>query len=985
MTGFDFFSAGELPSPSVSPSEAEAWAWELFGLRARAVELGSQQDANFLLLPTESEGSTRGTDSTSSPLAVMKVANGAFDRPRLDEQDRAADWIVQVYPGLRAGGRWAAPDGSPAESKRVQASSGAHVVRLVRFLGGGTLNGSSYLTPAVVGALGTISGEVSRALSTFPKETRSDVLQWDLRHARRVVEALYGEITDDDLRVRVVSHVRRAADHVESRAGALPLQVIHGDLTDDNVVCSSAGAVIDGVIDFGDLMESWRVAEVAVTLSSVLHHDGATPLSVLPAVSAFNAVCRLEDDEIEALWPLVVLRGAVLVASSYQQLRLDGGGDYVTAGLQRERLIFDRATSVPIPVMTALIRSELDRASAPIAGTRITDLVPAGLRIAELDVSVTSRALDDGVWERSETARSIIDRQVEKLRREGAELVIGYAGDVDATRMRPLATDPAATVRTGADVWGADGSQVVAPWPGDLSTDGESLRLRGETTTLILAPAPEAPPHHGSVLREAVLGWMNAHTRYRVTVIDNDLAEHVESIPEYIKATYLAGWRPFLSSLRPTASEMSPVPGQLVNRRKEVVARVQEQYYANPPQIERGWKHHLISPDGRVYLDMVNNVTVLGHSHPRIVETVGNQWSTFNSNSRFHYESIVEFGEKLTALLPEGLDTVFLVNSGSEAVELALRLARVHTRRRDLVAVREGYHGWTYLADAVSTSSADNPAALETRPDWIHTVPAPNTFRGQYRGVEVDRYGMDAAASIRGLAEAGHPPAAFICEAFYGNAGGMTLPDGYLTQVYSAVREVGGLAIADEVQAGLGRLGSWFWGFEQQAVVPDIVTIAKSIGDGHPVGAVITSKEIATSYAREGYFFSSTGGSPVSSRVGSTVLDVLEEEDLPGNARRTGAHLKSALEALADRHPLIGAVHGEGLYIGVEFVRDRTTLEPATRETQAICERLLELGVIVQPTGDHLCVLKIKPPLCFDRDAADFFVDALDRVLATGW
>jgi 4-aminobutyrate aminotransferase-like enzyme len=219
----------------------------------------------------------------------------------------------------------------------------------------------------------------------------------------------------------------------------------------------------------------------------------------------------------------------------------------------------------------------------------------------------------------------------------------------------------------------------------------------------------------------------------------------------------------------------------------------------------------------------------------------------------------------------------------------------------------------------------------------------------------------------------------------FGNAGGVPLPDGYLDAVYRAVRRHGGLAIADEVQVGYGRLGEWFWGFEQQGVVPDVVAVAKSMGSGHPLGAVVTTRAIAEAYRAGGYFFSSAGGSPVSSVVGLTVLDIIRDEGLQQNARATGAYLKSRLETLAQRHPLIGAVHGSGFYLGPEFVRDHRTWEPATRETAAICDRLRELGVIAQPTGDHQNILKVKPPLCFSRRSADVFVHALDRVLTTGW
>jgi 4-aminobutyrate aminotransferase-like enzyme len=462
----------------------------------------------------------------------------------------------------------------------------------------------------------------------------------------------------------------------------------------------------------------------------------------------------------------------------------------------------------------------------------------------------------------------------------------------------------------------------------------------------------------------------------------------VPSAPLFTSAELAPGWLALTRDPRPLlglpAVEVRDTD-DLLSRRDASFAAVQEFYYRKPPQIERGRRHYLMSTAGRTYLDMVNNVTVLGHAHPRIADTAARQLRKLNTNSRFNYELVVEFSERLAATLPASLDTVFLVNSGSEASDLAIRLAMAATGRRDVVAVREAYHGWTYGTDAVSTSTADNPNALATRPDWVHTVESPNSFRGKYRGANAVQYSGEAVEQISRMATEGRPPAGFICESVYGNAGGMALPDGYLQQVYAAVRAAGGLAISDEVQVGYGRLGEWFWGFHQQNVVPDIVSIAKSTGNGYPLGAVITSRAVAEGFRSQGYFFSSTGGSPLSCAIGITVLDVLRDEGLQQNAARVGAHLKSRLQALQDKHPIIGTVHGIGLYLGVEMVRDLDTLAPAPEETSAICDRMLELGVIIQPTGDHMNILKTKPPLCIDVESADFYVDTLDRVLTEGW
>jgi len=560
-------------------------------------------------------------------------------------------------------------------------------------------------------------------------------------------------------------------------------------------------------------------------------------------------------------------------------------------------------------------------------------------RTAVLDLSTQSDAVDEGAW----LEPGLEDRLASALLAEGYYAVVTRFVEALLTASPVLAGVSPATVATGIDLWTA----APVTLPAGLTVRRDANRVH------VSLPAPDAP-----------------------------------DVPPLVRPEYAAGWLSLVADPGPRLglpAAAGAAGEDVLERRAASFAAVQEHYYADPPRIERGWRHHLAATDGRVYLDMVNNVAVLGHSHPRVEAAVARQLRRLNTNSRFNYASVVEFSERLAGLLPAPLDTVFLVNSGSEAVDLALRLALVATGHRDVVAVREAYHGWTYASDAVSTSTADNPNALSTRPAWVHAVDAPNSYRGRYRGSEAVRYSADAVLLIGELAGRGRPPAAFLAEPFYGNAGGMPLPDGYLAAVYAEVRRHGGLAIADEIQVGYGRLGRWFWGFEQQGVVPDVVTVAKATGNGYPLGAVVTSRAIAERYRDAGYFFSSTGGSPVASVVGLTVLDVIQDEGLQANAARVGAHLKARLEDLAVRHSLIGAVHGSGLYLGVEFVRDRGTLEPAPEETMAICDRMLELGVIIQPTSDRMCVLKIKPPLCLDVAGADFFADALDRVLAEGW
>jgi 4-aminobutyrate aminotransferase-like enzyme len=715
----------------------------------------------------------------------------------------------------------------------------------------------------------------------------------------------------------------------------------------------------------------------------VLHHAGAEPCSVLPAVRAFHGLRPLSQAEADALWPLTVLRAANLVLSGSQQSAIDPENAYAEERVQGEWRIFDQAVSVPLEVMTGLVREAAGLPRARPSLPAYENPLVAG-DVDVLSLAWDESALDEGAWSRPDIVAELAAARIA----DGAPGVATTYAEARLAGSPRLSQTPPASVATGEEAWFARPVEIKAPWAGTLTVSGDGLALESAQAVLRLStgePLDRAASSGTDVGAGETLFELPAGVMLRVAL----RAAEAPDVPPLVRPEYAAGWLGLTADPSPLlglpAAAGSMDAHDLLERREASFATVQEHYYSHPPRIERGWRHRLVTTEGRVLLDMVNNVAIVGHSHPRLEAATSRQLRLLNTNSRFNYGAVVEFAERLAALVPDPLDTVFLVNTGSEAADLALRLAMVNTDRYDVVAMREAYHGWTYASDAVSTSVADNPNALATRPDWVHTVEAPNSYRGRHRGADANRYATEAAQFINDLAASGRPPAAFIAEAYYGNAGGMPLPDGYLAEVYAAVRRHGGLVIADEVQVGYARLGQWFWGFEQQGVVPDIVTVAKAVGNGHPVGAVITSKAIADRYRNAGYFFSSTGGSPVSSVIGSTVLDIMRDEKLQENAREVGAHLRTRLLALAERHPIIGAVHGFGLYLGVELVRDRVTLEPATEETYAICERMLDLGVVIQPTGDRMCVLKVKPPLCIDAESADYFVDTLDRVLTEGW
>jgi 4-aminobutyrate aminotransferase-like enzyme/Ser/Thr protein kinase RdoA (MazF antagonist) len=964
------FGRAELPRPDVSAADAEAIFRNDYGLEGRIVELGSQQDRNFRI-------------DIDKGRYVLKICHAEYSKVELEAQNAAMRHLSGRKGAPSVPQPIAAKDGSEILSLDIKGQPCQ--VRLLTYLEGEPLTRRKFLPEASVAALGRVCGETARGLETFLHPGLDRQIQWDLRHAMTIADALMASVPDQAKREAIMRTLAAADELVKPHSPDFRSQAIHQDITDDNVVAvmdADGRPIPNGVIDFGDLMTGWLIADLAVCCASLLHHAGGDPFFILPAVKAFHEAHPLNDAEAAALWPLIAQRAGVLIASSEQQLVLEPDNDYVLGNIDHERLIFEVATSLPMGVMQAAILDAVGlsrTAKLPQVHRLLPDIDPARINIVPLDP--LSPHFDQGNWHEPGIDLRLLHESAGK-----AGVALARYGEYRLSQTRHHSDIPSATRALFIELALPPATRISVPFSGTVELVGEKLRLVSHDLVLILQGVD-------TVLETG----MKVAAGLELAVVAN--AGHLKiqlctdpSIvpPEFVMPHQGKAWSavcPSPSILLGGDFDAPKLQSEaLLQTRQAHFAKPQKNYYRHPPQIERGYREQMYAMDGRTYLDMVNNVAIAGHGHPKLAQAAGRQWSLLNTNSRFHYAAVAEFSKRLADLAPEGLDTVFLVNSGSEAVDLALRLAWAHSGAHNMLSLLEAYHGWTMASDAVSTSIADNPQALTTRPAWVHAVMSPNTYRGPFRGPDsAPGYVAAAEAALNEIDAKGEKLAGFICETVYGNSGGIPLPKGYLREVYRMVRERGGVTIADEVQVGYGRLGHYFWGFYEQGVTPDIITIAKGMGNGQPLGAVITSRAIADSLEREGYFFSSSGGSPVSSVVGMTVLDIMRDEKLQENARDVGDYLKGRLEALGQRFPIVGAVHGMGLYLGLEFVRDRQTLEPATIETAGICDRLLDLGVIMQPTGDHLNVLKIKPPLCLSKESADFFADMLGKVLHEGW
>jgi 4-aminobutyrate aminotransferase-like enzyme/Ser/Thr protein kinase RdoA (MazF antagonist) len=1076
---------------SVTKEDVVKVVKSVYDLTGRVSNLGSCQDINF-----------KFTDAATSHSFVVKFT----DRAVCSEQEILFQHAAIIY--LQSCQSCAAislpiplSSTSGAMVSGVVVNEKEYYVRMLKFVDGNILSEYKYFSPEVLASFGAFVGSITLSMAGFETFLAEQAhllsvadreIEWDLRRASRVIDGFMSsfcastnpeEVAHQETFQRQYKRSNSLLNYVQQQAAkteqGLRTQILHGDLAHYNVVAQtdvSGRPVVSGVIDFGDAMRSWTVAELAVAVVSGFAGDSTNSTALEEACSVlkgFISAHPLNEWEVTALWPLVILRSMVNILCIRSELEKDASNAYNQEGIVVEWRIFDRIAQVPIDVAVEALRSTagfppLHAVPAPLH-SRPALFETSCVAVQAIDLSVESPLFYEGNW-RSDNAttgdvdplRKLVD-SLELTHRDGqnvAAVVCPYGVPLMHRSNTNSMIEPNAValgVRVLFRPVGSSDAPVLLHVPEGYKLLAEStvdnkltLNFEGASKELLsftlpadsLMPAENGAPTDGHQLR--MVNHSEVFVQLTLPTIDASVLERFP-VPDYCSAHMFPVWKrispsphayfdlPLAEALQQETSAPcteDELASRAVQQRAQHVAAVQEHYFRRPPRIERGFGQHLYSPSGRGYLDMVNNVAVVGHCHPAVYAAATAQMRLLNTNSRFVYKQLSAFADKIVATMPPNapnLNAVFFVNSGSEATDLAMRIARTvatyhHKQRlgveqlalcRDTICLEGAYHGVTTASDEVSTTLNDNPHALSSRPDWIHLAPMPNPFRGKFTyesasdgAGAADKYATFVTNIISTLQERGRVPACFIAEPLSGNAGGVELPAGYLKRVYAEVRAAGGLCIADEVQVGYGRLGTHFWGHQEHDVVPDVLTMAKAAGNGHPLGFVVTSKENAAVFGAEsGSFFSSAGGGPVSCAIGCAVLDTIAAEGLQENAREVGAYLNVKLRGLAERNRhIVGCIHGHGLYQGIELVRggpcsilapshftegqDSKNFPagkvPATAEAYAICERLLNLGVVCHNTGDYSNVLKVKPPLCFSKQDADFFVQALEIALQ-GW
>ena len=990
-----------------SPSDlVQFWAERVetaWRAQATLTMLYGEHDLNFRL--TDAHGVSR----------IVKVMRADCEAAELDYQIAMMDCLSEV-PGVPVPRVVPTMTGA-AYTQLCDEHGHPRFVWQIAMLPGATLDHHE-LTIPLMEQIGATAARMHQALQDFEHPGLHREIKWDLRAADWIAD--YLSVFDDKPAVQsqICDLMEWYREDGQPFLHSLPTQAIHNDLNQQNLLATQVvgvGPQLSGVIDFGDSLYGPRIVDVAIA-GAYLAMDQDQPVEALAAlVTGYCQVLPLSAAELDALWPLLLMRLAVSVTNSGLRKVEFPDDPYVVISEKPalDLLAFARdfdprlvalrlrqAAQLPIDTLSTLDvpAPECAMFDVDVIDAHVLDLTPNNVQLAANKIQPDPRELELVVQGASRGANVVLGRYGE------ARLIYGGAafGPTDHLARRRR------TIHIGVDVFLPAGTDVRAVLPGKVVSASYRPNAHDYGGTLIVEHAGA-----NGVPFRALYGHLSKASVDRAPVgrvfAAGDVVAHLGSADEN------GGWPPHLhlqisgvdapsnpglwpgvvdpdnwglwQALYPNPARLLGVSDDTLDARPSETADMQKRRgavtaanlklsYRDPIHMVRGQGSILVDADGRRYLDAYNNVPHVGHAHPHVAGQVAAQVQRLSTNTRYLSDLHLDYVEHLLSLFPSDLDTCFLVNSGSEANEVAMRLASTYTGRKDMAVSEVGYHGITQKTLDISHYKFAGPGG-QGQADWVHVLPIPNTFSGPFQGLDAGRqYAQQAASLIGDIGGDQQTLAGCLLEIFPSVGGQLIPPSGYLASLEQAVKKEGALFIADEVQTGLGRLGNHMWAFEQQGLQPDIVVLGKPIGNGHPMGAVITRKDIADSFSNGMEFFSTFGGSTVSCAAGKAVLEVMEAENLPNRAAQSGAMLLEGLTSLFAHTPLNVDVRGLGLFLGIEVCHEDGT--PATELVGDFVNAMRQQRVLMGSDGPHDSVLKIRPPICFDEADATFFLEAMD-------
>ena len=1003
----------------VTEAEAVWLAREIYGLEASARALPGEYDDNFHL--TTADGRA----------FVLKVMHPAREASFIDLQCKALVHLAKGTPHLPLP-RVLANRGGELFSEITSADGSKRLVWLLSFLKGTVLAEVKPHAPELLRDLGRFLGEMDVALQSFGHPAVHRELKWDSGRADWIKEYI-AEIQWTERRALVEKFLALYEAEVVPRMAHLRRSVIYGDANDYNVLTSDPWPQprkVAGVIDFGDMHHGLTVSEAAIAAAYAILGKTEPVKAAAEVVAGYHGAFPLQEEEIAALFPLMAARLAVSVTNSAHRKKIKPDDAYVTVSEEPAWKALEQLAKIHPRFAHYTFRAACGMRPVPkaeriehwlLANRKTGSILDVDLRTSPslvFDLGVGSLLLgaDPGA---SETP-ALTEKIFGEMKRAGVRVGVGRYNEARPLYSSPRfggGSNPTAerrTIHLGIDLFVEPGTALRVPLDGVVhilannaapqdygplvilrheTGDGEEFfTLYGHLATQTLegikvGQRVSRGQEFARVGTPAENGGWAPHVHFQIIL---DLLDLGADFPGVAYASKRNVW----TSLSPDPNLLLGIPAdrfpaqeanfrQTLEKRRALLGKNLSISYEHSLKIVRGWMQYLYDETGRAYLDVYNNVPLVGHSHPRVVRAAQEQLALLNTNTRYLHDNVNRYAKHLTEKLPDPLRVCFFVNSGSEANELALRLARAHTGREDVIVLEQAYHGHTNTLIDISPYKFNGPGGQGKKP-WVHVAPLADDYRGLYRRGDKEagpKYALHVGEILQRTRAEGRGVAAYIAETLPSVGGQIVFPPGYLQGVYRHVRAAGAVCIADEVQVGFGRLGTHFWGFETQGVVPDIVVLGKPIGNGFPLAAVVTTKGIADSFANGMEFFSTFGGNPVACAAGLAVLHVLEQEHLQERALRVGNYFLSELGRLQGKYALIGDVRGSGLFLGIDLVLDRKTREAAPLQASYIVNRLRECGILTGTDGPYHNVIKLRPPLVFTEKDANLFVDTLDTIL----
>lgn len=991
---------------TTTSSKASEIAREYFNLIAKATKLDGYADENFHLKVDSGEE------------FLLKISKD-IDRNQLDFQNKILEYLSEKDLPFQTSEIVVDKEGK----EFIELPNGI-VCRTLTWIPGRLWANVNPKTANLRRNLGEVAGQLTAALQDFEHAAAHRKIDWDLANSEWTAEHLHHF---SGRQKEIIQHFHERFLQIQNTYNNLPKSVVHNDFNDYNILVSDdlRHPTVNGIIDFGDSVFTQTINDLAIVLAySVM--DLPDPLSAaLEVIEGYNKHYKISDKELECLYVLVGLRLVTTVVNAAIRKSEKASDPYFYISekpawdlLEKWFLLNENFALYSFRNACGYSAHPLEeKFSAWAKGNKVSlkTMFPntSSERIEILDMSVGSTLLGN-IAEYADPEVSEFKLKQFQKHHPKTILLNGYL------EARPFYTTNAfksegnngpqyRTVHLGTDFWVPSQTPIHAPFDGkvkiihhnDFDKDygpmlilehtfdgGTFYSLYGHLTLSSLALLkPEQHVRQGELI--GYVGTSNEngnwapHLHFQLIL---DLLGNNENFNGVALPSEIAVWKSicpdpdliFSEEFNP--AKPKPSDKNLIDFRKEHLGKGLSLSYDKPLHIVRGEGVYLIDNHGRKFLDTVNNVNHVGHQHPKVVTAGQRQMAVLNTNTRYLHEEIVAYAEALLKKLPPHLSVIHIVNSGSEANELALRMAKTVTGRKDFLAIEVGYHGNTNAVMDVSSYKFDGPGG-SGKPETTHILPLPDPFRGKHRGDNCGKEYADYAKTIiEDMQQDGKSIAGFIGETMISCGGQIVPPQDYFKEVYKHVRHAGGICIADEVQTGFGRMGKSFWAFELYDVKPDIVTMGKPAGNGHPLALVACTKEIADTFNTGMEYFNTFGGNPVSCAIGKAVLDVINEENLQQNALQTGGFLKEALKNLQDKFPLIGDVRGEGLFLGFELTDAEKTPLPA--QTDYLANRMRDLGILMSIDGPDHNVLKIKPPMTFSRENAEELISRLETVLS---